>query len=166
MVLLKIVTSRGEKSLCLIKRDGTKDRSDDGLGAAVCLVENGKDKLTFAGANHPLVHVNGDNFGFIKGNRQSIGYSRSKLDFKYTDHSVEINNTVFYLYSDGIVDQLGGDRMRKFGSKKFKNMLLEHSRKPMDKQQTAILDTLREHQRDNERQDDVTVMGFRLNGLV
>lgn len=169
-----------------LQQDREDTLSDDGLDAAICFVELPADgdpakvkqrlaegdcqlisncslNLTFAGARLPLYYAHGDEINVIKGDRQSIGYKRSDLNFDYTNHTISVEKGMsFYLFSDGFVDQLGGEKKRKrrFGTRRFRNLLKENNRKPFAEQREILLQAFNEHKGDHERQDDVTVLGF------
>ncbi len=146
-----------------LQQDTEYALSDDGLDAALCFVNPSEGTLTFAGAKLPLVYIHHDELMFVKGDRQSIGYRKSDLNFKFTNHTVNIcEGMSFYLFSDGFVDQLGEKDDRRFGNQRFKNLIMENAGKPFDVQRELLLDAFNEHKGDNERQDDVTVLGFGL----
>ncbi len=66
----------------------------------------------------------------------------------------------FYLSTDGFVDQLGGERGFSFGRKRFENLLKDNYSKPFKTQGEMLVSAFNEYKGDNERQDDVTVVGF------
>jgi len=135
--------------------------SDDGLDAAVCFVKPQDKALVFAGAKLPLICIRNKETDIIRGDRQSIGYKRSDLNFNYTEHTVRIEKGMsFYMASDGFADQLGGKENRRMGTRHFKNLLGKNSHLPFEKQQELLLQAFNEYKGDNERQDDVTVAGF------
>jgi len=92
----------------------------------------------------------------IKGNRQSLGYKRSDVNFPFTNHTIEVGMAC-YLSTDGFLDQLGGYHKQRcgFGRKRFKNLLLENYHYSFDKQSEQILQTFNKYQGDNDRQDDM-----------
>lgn len=139
--------------------------SDDGLDAAICVVshsENADEKvLTFAGARLPLFYSYGREIIQIKGDRQSLGYKRSDLDFDFTNHVIPIEEGMsFYMLTDGFTDQLGGKNGRRFGTGHLKRLIEKNSEEPIEKQGEILLQTFEEHRGEHERQDDVTVVGF------
>ena len=137
--------------------------SDDGLDAAICMLKPKEKVLLFAGAKLPLFFVRGAEVHLLKGNRQSLGYKRSRLDFQFTDQTIKMTpDMVFYMATDGFLDQLGGKKNRRFGSGRFKKLLREHHQKPFDQQQTLFLQVFQEYKGGKETQDDVTVVGFRV----
>ena len=67
----------------------------------------------------------------------------------------------FYMLSDGLVDQVGGERRRAFGKRRMKQVLLDYSRMAMASQAAQILRGFEEYQHDEERRDDITLVGFK-----
>lgn len=138
-------------------------RSDDGLDASICVIDRHHETLTFAGARQPLVYIKNKQLHRIKGDRQSIGYKNSNLDFQFTNHEVELNSDIcFYLYTDGITDQLGGEKQFSFGRNRLNELLLEIHDNPFDQQEKMITEAFKAYKGSNETQDDVTVVGFRV----
>ena len=107
------------------------------------------------------MYVAGNKVHLIKGDRQSIGYKRSDLDFKFTNHTLPIDRRYcIYLASDGLADQRGGPQRLSFGNRRLQSLLLEYSQQPFAVQKDKILKAMADYQRDCVRQDDVTLIGF------
>ena len=137
--------------------------SNDGLDAAVCYVETETRRLTFSGARLPLISVCKNEMKVIPGDRQSIGYKDSDLDFEFTSSSFQIEaDTTFYLYTDGFMDQIGGQKQMGFGRTRFEALLGVNHRKPLQEQKQILLQTFSDFKGENETRDDVTVLGFRV----
>ena len=144
-----------------LQQDTEYARSDDGLDAAICLVKPHEKTLTFAGAKLPLYSINNEQLKVIKGDKQSLGYKKSDLSFTFTTHTVKIEQGMScYLTTDGFIDQLGGPKRFPFGNKRFKNLLMENCHHTFDEQSERLLQAFNEYKGDNDRQDDVTVVGF------
>ena len=137
--------------------------SDDGMDIAICRVNSVYRTLTYAGSRFPLTYIHQNKIHTVKGDRQSIGYKKSDLDFRFTNHKIAIKKGMsFYLYSDGIIDQLGGEKRHSFGTRRFNHLLRETSQEPFEKQQNRIIQAFEAYKGRNETQDDVTVIGFRI----
>jgi len=135
--------------------------SDDGLDAAVCSISIDKMLLTFAGARLPLIYCSDNQVIQIKGDRQSIGYKKSDLGHHFTNHTVHIGQDMsFYLFTDGFIDQLGGEKGFSFGKKRFENLLKEYYREPFKKQGEILASEFNKYKGSKDRLDDVTVAGF------
>ncbi len=161
-----------------IKRTLQQDKeyalSDDGLDAAICFVQLPVDNsllttdsssLIFAGAKLPLICIHNEEINVIRGDRQSLGYKHSDLNFKFTNHAIHIKKGMsFYMYSDGFTDQFGGKKGLRFGNSRLRNLLKENVRLPFEKQQEILIQVFNEwlEHGEYERLDDVTVAGFRL----
>ncbi len=173
-----------------LHQDKQHTLSDDGLDAAICFVRlsvmgeqlSEEDQaviadtslitdnysfaidncsLTFAGAKLPLFYIQNGELTVIKGDKKSIGYKRSDVDFRFTDHTVKIEKGMsFYMASDGFTDQMGGEIRRRFGVARFRELLRENAGLPFEEQRNRLLDAFGKYKGENERQDDVTVVGF------
>ena len=149
-----------------LQQDTDYALSDDGLDAAICSVRFKEGyftslELTFAGARLPLFYVQNKEINVIKGDRQSIGYKKSELNFNFTSHLLNVEKGMsIYMCSDGFADQLGGKRDRRMGSRRFKSLLKKSAHLPFDSQRDTLLQAFNEYKGENERQDDVTVVGF------
>ncbi|MCP4106080.1 MAG: PAS domain S-box protein [Desulfobacteraceae bacterium] len=151
-----------------LQQDTEYVRSDDGLDIGVCFIKTDSTKpdtgccLTFAGARLPLYYVHNRELAVIKGDKQSIGYKRSDLNFKYANHKINIdkNKISFYMATDGFADQLGQKNDRRFGTWRFRELLKKISGNPFESQREMLTEAFYRHKGGNERQDDVTVVGF------
>ncbi len=144
-----------------LHQDTEHATSDDGLDASVCFVNTTDKTLTYAGARLPLIYINGNETTIVKGDHQSIGYKKSDLDYKFTNHDIDIHDGMaFYLYTDGIVDQLGGKKRIPFGKRRFCDLLLKSHNESFREQQNMLTDVFEKYKGDNEIQDDITVVGF------
>ena len=146
-----------------LNQDGENSLSDDGLDMGLCFINKNGSILKFAGAKIDLLYFKEDKQYIIKSNKQSIGYYKSKIDYEYTNHEINIDSSEsFYLYSDGITDQTGGNKNFPYGNKKFKTFLSTIQNKPMHEQRKMILDNLLNYQNLNTTRDDITVIGFKI----
>jgi len=144
-----------------LQQDTEYATSDDGLDAAICLIKPKEKSLTFAGAKLPLFFIRNNQVVMIKGDKQSLGYKRSKVDFEFRTYHVDLSDNIsFYLTTDGFIDQLGGEKGFPFGNRRFKALLLENCRERFEVQQERLLTAFNEYKGDNERRDDLTVVGF------
>ena len=146
-----------------LNQEGSDSLSDDGLDMGLCFIQKDGTLMRYAGAKTDLIYFKGDEINIIKSNKQSIGYKRSKSDYEYTNHEIHVEKLEsFYLYSDGITDQTGGDKGFPYGNRRFKKLLCSIQEKTMKNQQQIIQETLKKYQGDDHRRDDVTVIGFKL----
>jgi serine phosphatase RsbU (regulator of sigma subunit) len=80
----------------------------------------------------------------------------------FQTHEVQINpEDRIYLFSDGMQDQFGGPKRKKFKSKNIRNLIVENSSLSMKEQGNVILSRFEEWKKEVEQVDDVTFLGIR-----
>lgn len=168
----EILNALRENIITALKQKGSYETSKDGMDIALCSVDLEKNKLWYAGANNPLFIVRkvASEYELIerKGDMMPVGfYSRMS---SFTNHEIDIvKGDTIYLFSDGFVDQFGGDRGRKFMKKRFRQMLLDNQHLDMSSQKEAFnkiledwMDYPSEHRTHIEQIDDIIVLGIQI----
>lgn len=148
----------------LLKQENNDSR--DGMDMALCNIRNNGQTIEFAGAKNPLYYITNGELFQIKGDPVPIGGLQKEEKREFTLHTINIDSpTSFYIFSDGFIDQFGGQDGQKFSSKRFKELLMKIHDLPMLQQQ-EILETTLEEWRGVEYHpiDDVLIVGFRLSG--
>ena len=98
----------------------------------------------------------------IKGDRKSIGANQENVNF--SNHEIVLEKgDVFYICTDGYVDQNGGENDKKFLPKAFRKMLLDIQDLDINQQKTKIYDTIKEWMGDREQRDDIVVIGVKID---
>ena len=146
-----------------LQQDTEFAQSNDGMDAAVCKIDLEKQQLSFSGAGLALIHTIGNETCLIKGDRESLGYKRSNLDYQFKEHIIDIEpGKAFYLFTDGMVDQVGGDRGICFGKKRFQNILNQNLTRTFEEQKKTLVQEFNIYRNQHEVRDDVTVVGIGL----
>ncbi len=149
----------------------SSERMMDGMDIALCTIHNynysNNDNQTFqmefSGANNSLwlIRKNAQEIEEYKGDKQPIG----KTDFSkpFNSSNITVNKgDVFYLFSDGFVDQFGGIKGKKFKSSGLKTLLLSIQNFSMIEQRQKLIDSFESWRGDLEQVDDVCIIGVRL----
>jgi PAS domain S-box-containing protein len=146
----------------LLGQDQSREgETNDGFEAGICFVNNLKRTLVFAGAHLPLLRARQGAIDQFKGDRNGIGYRGLPGHLPFKEIALELApGDVFYLTTDGFIEQVGGRPRRCFGRKRFVEVLAQRSGCSMAEQREALAATLRSHQGGESRRDDVTVLGF------
>ena len=145
-----------------LRQDLDEGQADDGLELGVCRISERSGRVTYAGARFSLWMLPDGAVEEIKGEKAGIGYRRAPMDFEITNHKLTVTpDTVLYMVSDGITDQIGGEKQRSFGKKRLAKLFQDHRGLPMEEQKTRFLDAFQAYQGDQLRRDDVTMIGFR-----
>jgi serine phosphatase RsbU (regulator of sigma subunit) len=144
-----------------LRQDTTDNR--DGMDVALCLIDKNNMVLDFAGAKNPLVYIRNGELFEIKGDKNPVGGLQREEERKFVSHKLALDTpTVFYIFSDGYLDQFGGEKGRKFMKKNFYSLLLEIHQKPMDEQKEILFKTFKDWKGEQAQIDDVLVIGFKI----
>ena len=136
---------------------------DNGLDLALCHVQPARRRLVFAGARLPLIVAGPDGLTEIRADRRSLGYRTSGPAPDFTNHSLELQpGQTFYVCTDGLTDQCGGERGRSFGKRRLHSMIEDCGALPLDRQKECIESSLSGFQGDRPQRDDITMVGFRV----
>lgn len=155
----------------------------DGMDMALCTIDHTKGILYYAGANNPAfivrknesidqdlrknpsikaIHEGKERHSIIelKPDKRPIGPIDDHLPFHLHQLPLVKGDTI-YLFTDGIVDQFGGDRDKKFKPTRFRELLLNIQAQNMEEQKASIEAAFQKWKQRKEQVDDVCVMGFR-----
>lgn len=164
----------------MLAQEGHIEDQKDGMDMAFVMIDKEKKELRFAGANHPLYlvrekgHAGGSELDpfltietgqhalyELKGDKQPIGVHWEETAF--TNHLVKLEDQdALYIFSDGILDQYGGDSRKKYKPFKFRKLLLSIQSEPMAIQKCSIMDAFNSWRGSHEQIDDVSVIGLKI----
>ncbi len=135
----------------------------EGLDLSLCIYDKKNKKMQFTGAMNHLVYIRNNKLEVLHADHYSVNSMREDFQpFSMTEIDVQTGDT-FYLFSDGYMDQFGGNHDKKFSSRQFYNLLAEIHQMPMIQQEEAINERLKSWMKDTEQTDDITVLGIRIN---
>jgi serine phosphatase RsbU (regulator of sigma subunit) len=133
----------------------------DGMDVALCCLHLDTNRLEFAGANNPLYIISNGELIEIKGNKQPVGLFEDRVPF--VNHEIQLKeNDLVVLFSDGYVDQFGGEQGKKYKNTRFKLKLTglsNESGETFEKELQREFDAWADG---HEQLDDVCVFGIRV----
>lgn len=169
-----------KKIKALLDQDGKTDEQKDGMDLALVILNKKNKEIHFAGANNPLYIVRNKNLEVskelgsyfsrenddyqlfeLKGDKQPIGTHWEETPFKSHSLFLQEQDSI-YIFSDGFIDQFGGERRKKFMSGNFKKLLLSIQHESMEKQSQIIEETFDNWRGEIEQIDDVSVIGVKI----
>jgi serine phosphatase RsbU (regulator of sigma subunit) len=180
----QILNKLREKIIKALDQKGLATQQRDGMDLALCVWDKNTNKLSYSGANNSLYIIRNkkeidiklqsgviqeneqDELDYklfeVKPDKQPVGFYTGDLKpFSIKEIELLKGDTV-YSFSDGYVDQFGGDKGKKFKSKAFKELLLSIQTETMKEQKEVIDDTFENWKGNNEQIDDVCVIGIRI----
>lgn len=151
-----------EIQVTLKQKHGVTD-IHDGMDIALCVINHKQKKLYFSSANRYLYQVRNKELTEIKGDHFNIGGIMHEDVRHYDLHEIDLQKgDAFYIFSDGVSDQFGGERGKKFGYLRLKEMLLSMHDRPMEKQRDLYEKTITEWMGDDDQIDDLLLIGIRV----
>jgi serine phosphatase RsbU (regulator of sigma subunit) len=160
--ILKDLSRLSAKAL---NRTSESVNNRDGMDLALCVYDKANASLQYAGAFSPLYLVRGGDLSVHRPDKVVIG-DADHLSKSYTTHNIQLEDgDMIYLFSDGYVDQFGGDDGRKFMYGPFRDMLIKVSALPVEAQLETVSGSFDKWRRTtlvaHEQVDDILVMGIR-----
>jgi serine phosphatase RsbU (regulator of sigma subunit) len=117
--------------------------------------------IKWAGANNPLWYYKNGILNEIGPNKQPIGQIENPVPF--TTHEIELNSKdTLFLFTDGLPDQFGGPKGKKFKYKQFKEIITTNLHLSTEEQKRALSKSFENWKGSLEQVDDVCVIGVRI----
>jgi serine phosphatase RsbU (regulator of sigma subunit) len=156
--ILGVLNRALEKTFSREKNIGTIIR--DGMDVGICVIERKNRKMQFAGAFFPLYLIRNKRLSEIRGDKIIIGMNPEGIP--YNNHDIDLQeDDVFYLFSDGYVDQFGGEENKKFMYRRFRYLLLNIHSFPFSDQKAVLEENIKSWMGRNQQVDDMLVIGFK-----
>lgn len=135
---------------------------NDGMDVAIIRIDKATNELVFSGAFRSILISQNNTLIELKGSRYPIGfYSGISKVFENTRFQLQKNDTV-YLYTDGFIDQFGGERNKKLNKTNFKELLTTIADMTLVEQEAFLDYSFNNWKQDNEQTDDVLVIGIKI----
>ncbi|MDF2437484.1 MAG: Response regulator containing a CheY-like receiver domain and a domain protein [Bacteroidota bacterium] len=145
-----------------LKQDRDSYESKDGMDLALAVIDTITNTLQYSGAKRPLLHYNNGMAQEIKADKQSIGGLEMEDNYIFNNHNFPIQKgDTFYLFTDGYVDQFGGEREKKYSTKRFKETLASIQQLTMTEQKVKLDNEIETWKSGIEQIDDILVIGLR-----
>ena len=147
-----------------------KFNAKDGMDIALSVIDYDANILYFSGGNNPLYHIRNNEATVYKADKMPIAIYDQMNPFTYSEIKFEKGDAI-YMFSDGYPDQFGGEKGKKYMSKRFRKLLVSISDKTMNEQKEKLDETIKKwqsypdlrHKKDEfEQIDDIVVIGVRL----
>lgn len=146
----------------LLNQGDEKTRSNDGMDAAICMLDTEQSTGLFAGARLGLTLLEGSRTRLLKGERASLGYRDTPDAPSFSDIAFSLHdNTRLFLHTDGIIDQIGGPRGIAFGYRRFERIVSQNHELPLADIITELEQNLQAYSLGQSRRDDCTVLALR-----
>ncbi len=148
-----------------LKQNDEGNNGRDGMDLALCKIDKENKVIQFAGAHNPLYLLRDGELIEYKGSRKGIGgkplLKKKEKDFENHEIPYQDGDKIF-IFSDGLPDQLGGDKRRKYQTKRIKEALIESDDLTMAHFARHFSTDFYEWMGEEKQVDDVLLIGIEL----
>src|ERR1700757_4663035 len=140
---------------------GTED-AKDGMDCILACFDFKKLQLQYAAANNSFYIVRGSEIIMCPADKMPVGKSPRDTE-PFTLHTIPLQKgDIVYTLTDGLPDQFGGPKGKKFKYKQLEDILLENRQLPMSEQKEILHKKFEEWRGNLEQVDDVLLIGVRV----
>lgn len=145
-----------------LKKDGSAEGGKDGMDCSLISFDFVNNVFTYAAANNPVWIVRGQELLEFSPDKMPVG-KHDKDGTAFTQHTITLQkNDVIYTLTDGLPDQFGGPKGKKFMYKRLKELLISLAHLQMAEQKERLALALNDWKGDLEQVDDVCVIGVKI----
>jgi serine phosphatase RsbU (regulator of sigma subunit) len=149
----KIIDALGQKGIISEVRDG--------MDGSIISYDPMNRKLVYSAAYNPIYLIRDNKIIEFKGDRMPLSHHPKMTGFSSREIKIRRNDRV-YLFTDGYMDQFGGQEVKKFRRSQFKEVLIRIHKKPLNVQKRLLQDAYLTWRGKEEQVDDITVVGLKL----
>jgi len=150
----------------ILQQKETKNK--DGMDLGIVKFSKSDEEIQtiiFSGAKRPLIYFDKmkDKIVVLRGTRKGIGGIESKYNKEeFTDNEIKLKKgSVFYLTSDGYIDQHNPERKR-IGTNTLLKILDNVKNDKLELQRDVMIGFLDEWQGNQQQTDDITIWGIQI----
>lgn len=133
----------------------------DGADGAIIGFDLKKSIATFSGAYSKVYMIRENQITEFKGDNMPIAMFSRMNPFSINEIKIK-KDDVFYLMTDGLIDQFGGELNQKLGRKRVMELFLKIHKMPMAEQKNIITKTFVDWKGDQDQTDDITIVGLKI----
>jgi len=147
----------------ILPGDDRSGRIATNMDMGLVHVDLRRHEVAFAGARMGLFWSDGGECHVLPGSRRGLN---DRKPGAYETSRAELRpGRTFYLASDGLLDQSGGEQGFGFGPRRFSDWVAAHATLPLDIQKERLAETLDLYRGEHGQRDDITVLAFRFEDL-
>lgn len=149
-----------------LRQEHDEEAAQDGMDMSICSLNKTTRELKFAGAMNPVFLVNKGEVSELSADIRGIGgiLRRKKprpVEFNETKITLD-KGTCIYMFSDGYMDQFGGNTGEKFNLSRFKELLKDMEGKSMQDQKQLAESTFNKWKGNHHQIDDILLIGAKV----
>ncbi|MEO8762479.1 MAG: SpoIIE family protein phosphatase, partial [Bacteroidia bacterium] len=138
------------------------EESKDGMDCILACFDFENLKLEYAAANNAFYIARNNELIICKADKMPVGKS-PKDEEPFTLHAVDLQKgDTVYMLTDGLPDQFGGPKGKKYKYKQLEDLLIANNEKPLAEQQEILSSSLNNWKGNLEQVDDILLIGIKI----
>ncbi len=136
---------------------------NDGMDAILMKFENNDNglKIEYAAANNEPILIRNNKVTVLPKDKMPVGKGEKTESF--TLHTIDVQKgDTLYLLTDGIADQFGGPKGKKFKFKQLEEILLANHHLPIKEQKNVFEKAFNDWKGELEQVDDILLVGIKI----
>lgn len=155
----EILTTLRERVISSLNKQDGKDKRD-GMDMVLLRFNFKNQEIMFSGANNFIYHLQNNRLIEYKGDKIPVGLYHGELKpYSFINFKINKGDRIFAT-TDGLPDQFGGLKGKKFMYKRFESILSGSSTNSMSVLKQKLIAEFETWKGNNEQIDDVTVVGI------
>ncbi|MBC7694881.1 MAG: SpoIIE family protein phosphatase [Burkholderiales bacterium] len=143
-------------------RQNAYDQINDGLDISLICFNKEKGTIEYVNANRPLYIIsNNELITLVSENVNIGGYADFESVIPSKIISIKKDDQLF-LFTDGITDQFGGERNKKYNPARLRQFLLMNDHLPFSQLEKKLIDEISDWQGSYEQTDDILLIGLKI----
>ena len=135
---------------------------NDGLDIALICYNKQNSTIEYVNANRPLYIISNDELITLASENVSIG-GYAELDAVIPSKKISIKkNDLLFLFTDGITDQFGGEKNKKYNPQRLRQFLLMNNHLPLIELHQKLITEITLWQSNYEQTDDILMIGLKI----
>ncbi len=157
-----LLNKQREQIISSLNPDGAEEKGKDGMDCVVAQFDFATGKVQFACANNPVWIWRENMLHEFKADKQPIGIHEGDTK-PFTLHQWDSKpGDIFYLFTDGYVDQFGGPRGKKFKHAQLKDKIAGLASMDVEQRGSSLEYAFTQWKGNLEQVDDVLIIGIQL----
>ncbi len=150
------------KEINLRLNQNSNELVNDGLDIALICFDKKNSTIEYVNANRPLYIISNDELITLASENVSIG-GYADLDAVIPSKKINIKkDDLLFMFTDGITDQFGGEKNKKYNPQRLRQFLLMNNHLPLEVLHKKLSAEIAEWQGAFEQTDDILMMGMKI----
>ena len=151
-----------EEIITSLNPEGSEEESKDGMDCILCAFDFTNNKLEYAAANNSFYIVRNKELISCPADKMPVGKSPKEHE-PFTLKTVDLKKgDIVYTLTDGLPDQFGGPKGKKYKYKQLEELILSNCHLPMDEQKEILNKSFESWKGNLEQVDDVLLIAIRI----